>query len=497
MHQIDKLNLIANKLQNASRKDDGGIQASCPCSVHSKGDRSRGLHVDPGSSPEGIVVWCGAGCSSESIMAELGLEMSFLMPDREYATAKPELESPHTFDSTAFPPPSDQFPHNPEQQRAEQLARREPPYEMWKVSDPVTGEKLKNPFKVKFAGGEVIYPPHFDLTTVAQQLPPLEALGELGDNVAIDPYFARDMPPTKWVAPSFIPASNLTVLVGPPGSGKTSVLVHSLFQASNLHQIAYFHTDAGDGDVRAFGPLVLKDANSMFNYMPLGYGNKAPYSAADLTRNLLELPHVWKHRQERELEGCVMVIDTLSTIVDVNKDDQLRNMLLAMNEIKKRTGLAFVLVAHTNKHKVEDRHVFRGSGELLNHCDNLIYLDYDQERCTEREQYLVTRTDPIFGGKARTPGIDRTFAINRQTREVVDIDLLNPEERRGAEKVKELLRDSEQGYQTRAAVISWLKQEADMGRNRADELIAKGVELGAWRVEKAPHNKILVVAPGF
>lgn len=78
------LERVARVKQRGPSRWDG----SCPTANHPYGDRSRGLSITTGADDK-VLLYCHAGCSSEEIIAALGLEWTHLFPPRQGLPPRP------------------------------------------------------------------------------------------------------------------------------------------------------------------------------------------------------------------------------------------------------------------------------------------------------------------------------------------------------------------------------------------------------------------------
>jgi len=293
----------------------------------------------------------------------------------------------------------------------------------------------------------------------------------------------------RWIVESFIPGGHITAVVAPGGVGKTSILVHALSRTSWAADVTYMHWDASDMDVHKFHHLY--DSYPNFNYICPAY--KPHYDVATFWRELKQMESDFVEDYRGKLGGVCVVIDTLSQVVDVNNKPELKGALTLLKRIKSLYGMSFVLVAHTNKHKgSDDRWVYEGAGDLFSVCDNLIYLDYLADECSEDIMAITTRVKAEEGGKARAPGIHRQWRLDRKTRDVTDFDLLKDDERAAAHYLQEVIKQCDPPFLRRRTAVELLKQEFSMGRDRVDALIKKGPECGLWMCETGDNNETIL-----
>jgi hypothetical protein len=78
---IAPIDLLLPRLAGVREVEPGVWSASCPTSLHRRGDRSRGLRIRE-RDDHAILLWCGAGCGAVDIVGAVGLELSNLFPPK-------------------------------------------------------------------------------------------------------------------------------------------------------------------------------------------------------------------------------------------------------------------------------------------------------------------------------------------------------------------------------------------------------------------------------
>jgi hypothetical protein len=78
---IAPIDLLLPRLAGVRQVEPGVWSASCPTSLHLRGDKSRGLRIRE-RDDHALLLWCGAGCGAADIVDAVGLDLSSLFPPR-------------------------------------------------------------------------------------------------------------------------------------------------------------------------------------------------------------------------------------------------------------------------------------------------------------------------------------------------------------------------------------------------------------------------------
>jgi hypothetical protein len=70
-------------IQRVRQTGPGVWSGSCPTAAHRRGDQSRGLRIREAEDGR-LLIWCGAGCSANDIVASVGLDMADLFPESDH-----------------------------------------------------------------------------------------------------------------------------------------------------------------------------------------------------------------------------------------------------------------------------------------------------------------------------------------------------------------------------------------------------------------------------
>jgi hypothetical protein len=78
---ISPIDQLLPLLVGVRQVEPGVWSASCPTSLHRRGDKSRGLRIRE-REDGALLLWCGAGCGAADIVGAVNLELSNLFPPR-------------------------------------------------------------------------------------------------------------------------------------------------------------------------------------------------------------------------------------------------------------------------------------------------------------------------------------------------------------------------------------------------------------------------------
>lgn len=199
------------------------------------------------------------------------------------------------------------------------------------------------------------------------------------------------MPPKEWLISEVLGAGDLGMLYGPPGSGKTFVVVDLIFSACLGRQWAWrFDTArplnvaycAGEGlsglpaRFKAAAEYYATDDLPNFTFFPtVPQLHKGTSTTFDTLENIERFVREW---QQREAEGTakkldLLILDTLHSATvgaEENSASDMGRVLATMKEAQKALGCAVLLVHHTNKSGSAER----GSSALRGAMDTMISL---------------------------------------------------------------------------------------------------------------------------
>lgn len=197
-----------------------------------------------------------------------------------------------------------------------------------------------------------------------------------------------NLPPKEWIVDQFFGLGDLGMIYGPPGCGKTFIVIDLIvhmctaaqwagrFNVNRPLNVAYC---AGEGvsalPSRFVSALKYHEVSNLTNFtffksVPQFF-NKDPSESETILNFILE----WKKRQHmKEAEALdVLVIDTLHTAIagaDENSSQDMGLVLQACRLAAQQLGCTVLLVHHTNK----DGETERGSSSLRGAMDFMVKI---------------------------------------------------------------------------------------------------------------------------
>ena len=224
-------------------------------------------------------------------------------------------------------------------------------------------------------------------------------------------------PPKPWLIANLLGVQDIGMLYGPPGSGKTFVVIDLIFAACLGQPFAMYFTIerplavaycAGEGlsglpsrFAAAAALYAIDDLDNFhfFDLVPqLFYREPAPTLADTIQQFITD----WQSRQETEQEGALdlLIIDTLHSALgdaDENSAKDMGRVLQLLKLAAQALDCAVLLVHHTNKAGTGER----GSSALRGAMDVMLSV-------TQTAGKFVLQCEKLKDGAAWKP---RTFDL--------------------------------------------------------------------------------------
>lgn len=201
---------------------------------------------------------------------------------------------------------------------------------------------------------------------------------------------------------------HLTAIVAPPNGGKTTLLMDV---AGKLVQegmeVYYVNVDVSGPDIMPMAKFA-EDRGFAF-WTPDATGA----STQDVLNAFSEMIADADHDQVNQ----VFIVDTLKKFGDVINKSKLKRLLNGFRGMTAK-GATVILLAHTNKHQVDGRDIYEGTGDLRADVDELIYLEIEDKGDTK---LITTRVD-----KRRSAIEPVSFELNSKSRKVTYLDQAVP-----------------------------------------------------------------------
>lgn len=291
-----------------------------------------------------------------------------------------------------------------------------------------------------------------------------------------------------WAYKDLIVTGHVVALVGPPGAGKTGIMLWHVAPelVARGFDVFYVNADTSAGDAKVMVEIAARTGVTLLT--PDIKGG----SMSDVVTMMAKLAHV----EGADYSGKVFIFDTLKKMTEViNK--RLASELYAHLRALSGRGMTIVVLGHTNKHLGEDgRYVFEGTGDLRSDSDDLIFLIPKKNP----DGSLTISTDPLAPtAKRRGNHQPLTFEIapDRSVQAVDYVDVAASvyaeqqmeKDRDVIEKIRALLAS---GAVTQSQIVDGCKGVVGQARTRR-VLKTYGREkhpLRQWRREKAfQHNE--------
>ncbi len=180
-----------------------------------------------------------------------------------------------------------------------------------------------------------------------------------------------ELPPLQWIRPGEIPAHSLTVIYGPPGSGKSFVTLDYSLRVAQTQPVLYV---AGEG---AVGYAARKMAWCRHHHSGPGQLFFIPRAVNLLDRadvdGLIAACH--------GVRAVMIVLDTLARCMVGGDENTARDMGLLIAEcdrVREATRATILLVHHSGKSGLFER----GSSALRAAADQMLELSNDDELLT-------------------------------------------------------------------------------------------------------------------
>jgi len=167
----------------------------------------------------------------------------------------------------------------------------------------------------------------------------------------------------EWLYDNLIIKGHVHAIVAPPNGGKTTILMHIAEILANKIQVYYVNADVSAADAKAYyNQAESAGFTILFPDMKIGQSMK------DVVNNLIEM-----NKTNQEYSNTLFIFDTLKKMTDVINKRHAKELYSTLRGLSAK-GMTVVLLGHTNKHKVDGRDIYEGTGDLRADVDNLIYL---------------------------------------------------------------------------------------------------------------------------
>ncbi len=316
------------------------------------------------------------------------------------------------------------------------------------------------------------------------------------ENTAIETVLLREQfsdveaKPVLWLWPNRIPKGKLTIFSGPPDCGKTTVLIDVIARYSTKRDFpdeAVNPSEPGqvlmllaeDDVADTIKPrLMAAGADvarvSHIRAVQIRQGAKRQERALALDQDLALL--------ENELKGNpgigLVTIDPISSYLgrsDLNKEQELRRVLVPIKDVAERTGVTIIGLGHFNK-RADVNALGRVSGAVAMSGVPRAVWTFGKSP-TEDDVFLMQRGK--LNVAARTTGLRYRFGVKDLPTGTAPFIEWGGEETRSAEEILDLERNPEGKRQDKAA--RFLADYLGNGPKSSAEILSEGLKRGISR----------------
>jgi predicted ATP-dependent serine protease len=222
----------------------------------------------------------------------------------------------------------------------------------------------------------------------------------------------NNMSSPEWLYPNLIIKGHVVAIVAPPNGGKTTLMMHIASKLAESVKVIYVNADVSSTDAIHY-MQIAKDKGFKLLLPDIVLGK----SINDIGKKLEEMAS-----DENDYSNIVIIIDTLKKMTDIINKNISKKLYQLFRSLSGK-GVTIILLGHTNKHKVDGKDVFEGTGDLRADVDELIYLDSSKNNSSEIT--ISTKPDKVRGSfEPITFIIDGNRNVS-QTGNYTDVSKLN------------------------------------------------------------------------
>jgi len=286
-----------------------------------------------------------------------------------------------------------------------------------------------------------------------------------------------------FIYPNMIIKSHLGVIIGEPGAGKTTILMHIAGNISTYYDVYYVNADISGIDAKTMQAQAIEKEFTLL--LP---DMKAGLSMNDVVQNLIQM-----NEEQADYSRYVFIFDTLKKMTDVINKSKAKELYRILRGLTAK-GMTIVLLGHTNKYNDSDGNpIYEGTGDLRSDCDELIYLIPQMN--PDGSMVVSTKPDKVRGTfEPITFNIspDRTVS---QADEYTDTAVIAEKEKqlRDDETVIQAITESiETGQCKQTEIIQFCKQ-FDIGRRVVERVLREYSKppFQKWKTERVFKNNSL------
>ncbi len=243
---------------------------------------------------------------------------------------------------------------------------------------------------------------------------------------------------------SLLVKGHITNIVAEANAGKTTIMIQAAKDmASSGYEVIYVNVDASASDLKYYHKHSVKN-----NYKLI-----SPDLSNKSTQEIMNMLSL-KAKSEERFEGIVLILDTLKKFVDLMSKGGSREFFRVMRSLTAK-GMTVVCLGHCNKHKVDGKLKYEGTGEVRNDVDELIYLYPEKQQ--DGSITVSTEID-----KRRSDAKDMTFLIDKNRNVTAKTEFID-------NKQKDLL---QREFAKDLPIISFIKECLASGSKSVTDLKA-------------------------
>lgn len=221
------------------------------------------------------------------------------------------------------------------------------------------------------------------------------SLLEFFNNITTTDNLMKDISNAKFCWHSLLVEGHITNIVAEANAGKTTIMIQAAKDmALNGYQVIYINVDASASDLKYYHKHSVEN-----NYKLI-----SPDLSNKSTQEIMNMLSS-KAKSEEKFEGVVLILDTLKKFVDLMSKGGSREFFRVMRSLTAK-GMTVVCLGHCNKHKIDGKLKYEGTGEVRNDVDELIYLY--PEKQPNGSITVSTEID-----KRRSDAENKTFVIDK------------------------------------------------------------------------------------
>ncbi len=189
--------------------------------------------------------------------------------------------------------------------------------------------------------------------------------------------------------PNLVTQGHIVVLIGKPGSGKTSLCFYEVAPKLAEQGLKVLYCDADSPALQRKEMVFFAEDHGFYFIDP--YQKSIPDFMSEITK-------LADRRQS--FRNVVLIFDTLKKYADIFTKEAVKKFFILCRKLT-TLGATVILLGHANKHRGKNGElVFEGMGDVMNDADDLFYLEHKPLEGGGVECTVIT--DPAKGAKCRS-----------------------------------------------------------------------------------------------